>query len=188
MSNHLTLHRVGSDSPKVIPLVNGRCLGACPGNEARADPSPLKTVDRDKLLQSSNPQLSPLLKVHRPCCLGGPLPRCLRQPCGSRTSWVKGKRLCPAVLRRVTASPTALSSLPRSSLSAASQLPAVCQQLLRDINNQPLAEAPWQRRAGAGLGGGDRAGWPQAGKKLRGVLRARDSGLRYSELLLRGTS
>ena len=45
----------------------------------------------------------------------------------------------------------------RSSLSAASQLPAVCQQLLRDINNPPLAEAPWQR--GAGAGGGDRVRW-----------------------------
>lgn len=38
--------------------------------------------------------------------------------------------------------------------SDASQLPAVCQQLLKDINNQPLAEAPRQRGAGDGAGVG----------------------------------
>lgn len=152
--------------PKVIQHASSRCQGTCPENEARADPSLLRKVNRDKALQSSSPSCLPFPQFIVLAAFEGPLPRCPRQPCLRLTSWVKGRRLCPAVLQRVTAPPTTLSSLPSSSLSAASQLPAVCQQLLRDINNQPLAEAPWKGGRGRGVGEETEGGGDGQGRNL----------------------
>lgn len=91
----------------------------------------------------------------------------------------EGEEALPGSPRRVAAPPTTLPSLPRSSLSDASWFPAVCQQLLGDINSQPLAEAT-QAERGGGAGGGEKMEWGWTGSE-----ETRGSSL-GSEPLIRG--